>query len=134
MALLTFSKVSYAQKSDDLIGVWVTEDKDAWVEFFKKNGVYYGKTVWHDEKKHMGVQTDIMNPDKTLNNRPIIGLVVIKNLIFKNDKWDDGECYDPETGNYYKGYVRMIDKNNIKLRGYIGIPLFGRSEIWTRKK
>lgn len=134
LLLFTIPKEKQTVNADDLIGTWITEDKDAWVEFFKQGDVYYGKTVWHDAVKHQGVQTDIMNPNKNLKNRPIIGLIVIRNLIFKKDKWDYGMCYDPESGKSYSGYIELIDGNRIKLRGYIGIPLFGRSEIWTRKK
>ncbi len=48
------------------------------------------------------------------------------------DRWTGGEIYDPNSGNTYKGTMRLIDRNTLKLRGYIGISLFGRSDTWTR--
>lgn len=124
----------FSQTNKSILGVWVTPDKDANIEIYESNGTFYGKTIWHDLQKHQGVTTDIMNPDENLKKNPIIGLVVLKGLTFKNNRWENGRCYDPETGKTYSGYLEIINDRMLKLRGYIGIPLFGRSEIWTRKK
>ena len=47
-------------------------------------------------------------------------------------RWVDGRIYDPNSGNTYKGTIQQVDANTLKLRGYIGISLFGRTEKWTR--
>ena len=47
-------------------------------------------------------------------------------------RWAGGMIYDPNSGNTYKGTMRLVDRNTLKLRGYIGISLFGRSDTWTR--
>ena len=46
--------------------------------------------------------------------------------------WEDGWIYDPNNGNTYSCEMTLIDHKTLKIRGYIGITLFGRTEIWTR--
>ena len=54
---------------------------------------------------------------------------------YKGDnKWTGGTIYDPNNGKTYKGNITKIDTDTLKLRGYIGVSLFGRNEIWTRKQ
>lgn len=49
-----------------------------------------------------------------------------------DDEWKDGDIYDPESGKTYSCYLSLKDNNTLKVRGYIGVSLFGRSETWTR--
>ena len=48
-------------------------------------------------------------------------------------KWVGGWAYDPDGGSTYSGQMELADPNTLKLRGYVGIPLFGRTETWTRE-
>ena len=43
-----------------------------------------------------------------------------------------GKILDPKNGKEYKCYIKLIDNNTLKLRGYIGISMFGRTAIWKR--
>ena len=47
-------------------------------------------------------------------------------------EWKGGDIYDPESGKTYSSYMFLKDKNTLKVRGYVGISLFGRTEVWTR--
>ena len=42
--------------------------------------------------------------------------------------------YDPKNGKEYKCYIQLLDHNTLKLRGYIGLSMFGRTAIWKRAK
>jgi uncharacterized protein (DUF2147 family) len=46
--------------------------------------------------------------------------------------WDKGRIYDPESGKTYKSKMTLAAPNRLEIRGYVGIPLFGRSTTWTR--
>lgn len=46
---------------------------------------------------------------------------------------EGGKVYDPESGNEYKAKMTLVDNKTLKLRGYILIPLLGRTEVWTRE-
>jgi uncharacterized protein (DUF2147 family) len=47
--------------------------------------------------------------------------------------WDDGEIYDPKSGKTYSGTITLQGENTLDLRGYVGLPIFGRTSVWTRK-
>ena len=62
----------------------------------------------------------------------IIGLIILKDFKFDDDdEWKSGDIYDPENGKTYSSYTYLKDKNTLKVRGYVGISLLGRTEIWT---
>lgn len=122
-------------KSDDILGKWLSEKKDAKVEIFKtKDGKYAGKIVWLKDPLDENGQPkkDKNNPKQELRTRPIMGLVFLGGFVFKDNEWINGIIYDPETGNTYKAKMTLTDKNTLDLRGYIGSPMFGRSTKWTR--
>jgi uncharacterized protein (DUF2147 family) len=76
--------------------------------------------------------TDQHNPDTSLRRRPLCGLVI--GTGFHRDgpnRVDAGSLYDPKSGHTYKGEI-TAQGSSLKLHGYIGIPLFGRTEIWHR--
>lgn len=126
----------YAQKGDDIIGIWHTEDEKSRIEIFKKNdGHYYGKVKWLKEpyeEDGKTIKVDDENPDPKLRNKPIVGLELLKKLEWDGEEWDNGEIYDPQTGNTYSSMANMPDKNTIKMRGYMGFSLLGRTTVWTR--
>ncbi len=75
---------------------------------------------------------DAQNPDTGLRGRPLCGLVI--GTGFHADtpgRLSGGQLYDPKSGRTYQGTI-AVDGNALKLRGYIGISLFGRSETWKR--
>ena len=68
-----------------------------------------------------------------LKSRPILGLWVLEGFTAVGDStWGKGTCYDPKSGNAYRGKIYLLAPDRLELRGYIGIPLFGRSSVWTR--
>ncbi len=124
-----------AQQGGDIIGVWLTEGGKSRIEVTQRNGKYYGTIIWlRDPYESDGktVKVDDENPKKELRTRPIVGIEIIKGLEFDEDEWDNGDIYDPESGNTYSAIARMPDKNTLKVRGYLGFSLLGRTTVWTR--
>ena len=75
---------------------------------------------------------DYRNPDASLRNRPLCGLEIGMGFHqIDADHLDSGHLYDPESGKTYKGTIASVG-DELDLRGYIGIPLFGRTEVWHR--
>ena len=68
---------------------------------------------------------DDLNPDATLQARPIHGLELLSNYTFTGKRWE-GDIYDPESGNTYASRMHVED-GELKMRGYIGMPMFGRT-------
>jgi uncharacterized protein (DUF2147 family) len=70
----------------------------------------------------------------------IIGMTIAKNLKAKegdnpNREYQGGEILDPENGKTYKCKMKLSeDGNKLEVRGFVGVSLFGRSQIWTREE
>jgi uncharacterized protein (DUF2147 family) len=59
----------------------------------------------------------------------------LKGFVFEgNNEWKEGHIYDPNNGKTYRCNLELIDQETLSVRGYVGISLFGRTEIWTRKQ
>ena len=61
-------------------------------------------------------------------------MIILKGLKKDGDEWSGGKILDPENGSIYKCYIELIEKNKLKIRGYIGFSLLGRTEYWFREK
>lgn len=135
---LNFNIALAQVKANNIEGVWLNEDKDAHVKIENKNGVFYGNVVWLKtpiDEETGKPKLDKKNPDEQLKKRPIMGLTLLSNFKFDgDDEWEGGEIYDPKSGKTYSCYMIFTDatKNTLKVRGYIGISLIGRTTYWTR--
>lgn len=131
---LLFAQV--AKDFDTVLGNWLTAKGDAKVEIYKKNKKYFGKIIWlktpNDE--HGKPKVDKENPEESQRNRPILGMEILTDFVYDGDyTWVDGDIYDPKSGDTYscKMYLSK-DYKTLEVRGYIGISLFGRTEVWKR--
>jgi uncharacterized protein (DUF2147 family) len=130
--------------ADAIVGVWETAHTDngwAHIEMSRRGDAYFGKIVWinetlYPEDDEMAGQTkvDRENPDPKLQDRPIVGLEIVKGLEYAGDAhWEGGTIYDPESGKTYKSKAQLADGGDtLALRGYIGFSLLGRTSHWQR--
>jgi uncharacterized protein (DUF2147 family) len=132
---------AHADGPDAVLGVWVTADGKARIQVVRHGDVYDGSIVWlkeplypADDKAAPGQpKVDRKNPDKSLQSRPIIGLPLIREFKYAGDNvWSDGTIYDPDSGKLYSCKLTLMMDGSLRVRGYVGISLFGRTEIWTR--
>ena len=133
--LLAVAGVARGQtRADDVVGIWQTHgDKPAKVQIFKNGDRYDGKIIFLQFPLDNGKPLlDKNNPDSGKKTRPVLGLVILTGFHFDTDEWTDGDIYDPEKGKTYSCTMTQKDKNTLKVRGYIGISLIGRTEVWTR--
>ncbi len=126
----------FAQNSDAILGVWKSGEGTGMVQIYKKGDQYFGKVVWlkvandPDGKP----RTDINNPDEKLRTRPLKGLENLRAFVFKGENtWEEGRIYDPKTGNDYACEMKLVDENTLEVRGFIGVSLFGRTDVWKRQ-
>jgi uncharacterized protein (DUF2147 family) len=132
---IAFCFAATAQKADAILGKWINPSGEGQVLIYKINNKFFGRLVWIKVPDRNGKpKMDMNNPDPALQTRPELGLELLKDFTFDGDDvYEDGTIYDPKSGKTYSCKM-TINGNSLKIRGYVGISLFGRSEIWTRVK
>jgi uncharacterized protein (DUF2147 family) len=141
-ALALFALISVAvagaqqlsPKLQNAVGRWQIVNSDRTpggkVETYLENGKLFGKVTELRPGLAPGALCDkCSGADK---NQPILGMVLIRNFHPEGDDWVGGTVVDPESGWVYKGKIWAIGKDNLHLRGYVGISLLGRTENWVR--
>jgi uncharacterized protein (DUF2147 family) len=133
ISILMQANLARAVDHLSVVGIWKNED--ATFEIFENQGKLSGKIIALKEPQtpEGKEKKDIHNPDPTKRERPIVGLVFMSGFSRKSDaRWEDGTIYDPKTGNTYSGSMELEGPETIKVRGFIGISLIGRTDVWTR--
>lgn len=143
-ALLFFSSQVFAIGSpatisstpDDIVGTWKNGSGKGHIQIFKKGNKYYGKITWLTKStdENGNPKVDKRNANESLRNRPLIGLTMLKDFVYDDGTYSGGRIYNPSDGKEYKAYLKLDDPNNLTVRGYVGISLFGKTDNWKRVK
>jgi uncharacterized protein (DUF2147 family) len=115
-------------------GKWLTEGKDAALAIGDCGGQYCGRIVWLDtsDLPRGEVLRDEKNPDPTRRSHRICGLVVLTGLTPSGpDSWQ-GRVYNPKDGRTYRADITVLSRDALHIRAYLGLPIFGKSQTWTR--
>lgn len=123
--------------SQSVIGRWKTVDdvsgkERGVVEIYEHNGKIYGKIIEIFDPRHKDKKCILCEGED--KNKPILGMNFIKGLKKDGTEYSGGKILDPESGKLYKCYINLENKDKLKVRGYIGISLFGRTQYWYRVK
>ena len=144
--LLSLVTVAAGGDGDVILGVWATDPEgdggQAHIEIYLEGDRYFGKIVWLSEPLYLEgdphgpageAKVDTENPDEALRSRPIAGMTLMRDFRYKGKGlWHKGTIYDANNGKTYKAKLRLSDDGALKVRGYIGFSLIGRTEEWTR--
>lgn len=130
-----------AVEETDILGSWVTENGGSCVEIFERDTKYFAhitalKFPNFNEGEVEGMdgkpRVDIHNPDESLRSLSLIGLELMKDFTFTGSQWVDGRIYDPDNGRTYRCKMTLKEGGVLNVRGYVGIPAFGRTTVWMR--
>lgn len=129
--LIAFSSTMNAQT---IFGNWLSKNKDGTIDsvikVYKKDGKVVAKII---EIKDTSRQNAVCELCEGKNkNKPILGLNILTGLEKQDDEWSGGTILDPRNGKVYQCYIELVKPNKLKLRGYIGISLFGKTAYWER--
>ena len=118
----------------DVNGTWINGDGDGLIAV-RVEGARISATILGSSGDPVDrPKTDVNNPDPMLRSRPLIGLELFKGFRYDGDgEWSGGTIYDPNNGKTYRCKLKLVGPDALKVRGFIGISLIGRSETWTRK-
>jgi len=113
-----------------LAGRWLTEPRDGIIEIARSaDGSFQGRIIGGNAPGRV----DARNPDAGRRQQLLLGQIIL--LGMRPDgaaAWSGGTIYEPDSGRTYKCHLELIDRDHLKVRGFIGVSLLGRSQIWTR--
>jgi uncharacterized protein (DUF2147 family) len=121
-------------EADRIVGTWLTNEGKAKISIAKYGDKYGGKIIWLKVPLNEKGQpkTDAKNPDAAKKNNPLIGLSNLLGFSYVgNNAYENGTIYDPANGKTYSCNIKL-EGDVLKVRGYIGVSLLGRTEEWTR--
>ena len=124
-----------AAPTGDVTGVWLDEAKDGGIRIEPCGDKLCGRLVWmlHPLNDQGMPKIDTKNPDPKLRTRPFCGMELMGGFSQAGPgEWEDGWVYDPDEGETYDSKFRLQPDGTLKLRGFVGISLLGRSQVWTR--
>ena len=130
--VLLFSITINAQS---ILGQWKTIDDETGkeksiVEIYQVEGKIYAKI---NKLLTKGDENKICeNCEGANKNKPIKGMVIINGLTKDGDEWNGAKILDPKTGKEYKCYIALENPDKLKVRGYIGFALLGRTQYWHK--
>ncbi len=136
LACLFCLTASAKTNPDDIVGTWLNSSGEGQIQIYKEGDKYFGKIIWLKEPNGPkgNPKLDANNPDKSLQSKPLIGALILRNFKYDDGEWNGGRIYDPKNGKDYKCFMKLKDPKTLNLRGYIGFSLLGRTEVWTRVK
>src|SRR5258708_13621775 len=125
LPVFLFGLLSTGATAATIEGLWLTEDRDAVIKIETCGGMLFGLIVG------IGTFSPDGSPPKDIRARSQCGLEIIHALVqSESGRWF-GTITNPEDGRVYKARLSLDDAGRLRLRGYIAIPLFGSTQIWT---
>ncbi|MDM5176329.1 DUF2147 domain-containing protein [Massilia sp. CCM 8695] len=132
--------LALAQETASPVGLWkniddVTGKPKALIRISDNNGEIQGKL----EKLFRPEGTD-QNPKCTKceganKDQPILGMTFMSGLKKEGDEYTGGQILDPDNGKVYKSKLKVVEGGKkLNVRGYMGMPVFGRSQVWVREE
>jgi len=134
---LAVAFATMSMNAQTIFGEWENRNEDTGkvdsvIEVYEKEGKAYAKII------------DITDPAKRNNvcdlcdgknkDKPILGMDILTGLEEDGDEWSGGKILDPKNGKIYKCFIELVEGDKLKVRGYLGFSLLGRTVYWDRKK
>ena len=126
--------------AQDITGIWqiiddLTVAPKGQVEITQEaDGTYTGKITKITPRTGYTPKEFCTGCPAPYTNKPIVGLNVITKLKHKRDLiYTGGRILDPNTGRVYSLAAKLSSNGQrLHLRGYVGVSVLGRSQIWIR--
>jgi len=134
IAILLITQFGFSQS---VIGKWKTIDditgkEKGIIEIYERSGVFYARILEIFEAEQRNKKCTLCSGED--KDKPLIGLIIIRGLRKDGNEYNGGKVVDPKIGKYYKCFIKLEQKDKLKVQGYIGVPLLGRTQYWYRVK
>ena len=134
---LVILAVSTSINAQTIFGKWHSKNEktgkiDSVIEVYDKDGKAYAKIIEIKDPKRQNSVCDLCEDEN--KDKPIIGLNILTGLEKVDNEWSGGNILDPRNGKIYKCYIELEKPDTLKIRGYIGFSLFGKTAYWERAK
>lgn len=116
-------------------GQWLVEKKNGVVDIAACGEQFCGKLIWIDPplRPDGTPPVDDHNKDPAQRHRLVCGIAMMGGFKAAGpNEWDAGWIYNAENGETYQAKMVLLDDGHLKVRGFVGISLFGESQTWTR--
>jgi uncharacterized protein (DUF2147 family) len=137
--VLAIGLFSTGVMANDIAGTWKTIDDEtkmakSYIHIWVYNGVAYGKITKLLNRKPSEDQDPVCTECKGSNNgKKIVGMTIMWGLKQDGDEWKGGHILDPKNGKTYKCKIKAENGGKtLKVRGFIGFSLLGRTQIWHK--
>ncbi len=137
LTVLLFTAVGGVAAADlSPAGRWKTVDDRTGlprgiVRIYEENGAFFGKIEAGLNAEEAKEHCDLCTDDR--KGKPVIGMVVMRSMKKQGDEYGGGDILDPDTGKVYRCKLQLLDQGKkLLVRGYMIVPILGRSQTWIR--
>lgn len=126
-----------APPSDPLTGLWIASDERdgkprAVIRIAERNGEFFG-SIEQGLRPEREVSPVCEKCPGAQRNQPLLGMTIVWGMKRVGKGYGGGEILDPDTGQIYRCLMNLdTDGKHLEVRGYLGLPLLGRSQTWRR--
>jgi len=121
-----------AAETYDPTGLWLTANERSVIRITRCDAGLCGRVHWIVDG---GMRYDTENPDPSKRDRPMCGLKILWGVAQQADEpnaWEGGTVYKADSGDEFGLDLTMKGPDTLKLRGYVGVSLLGKTRTWTR--
>jgi uncharacterized protein (DUF2147 family) len=134
--LLCVGLMPWVGLRSQVTGLWKSTDhqdntEKSVVLIYEKNGKLYGKV---ERLLPAATITQCTGCEGELKNKSIVGMLIMTDLLKNQTGGTDGKILDPTNGKFYSCDIELVTPDQLKVRGYIGFPTFGKTMYWNRLK
>jgi uncharacterized protein (DUF2147 family) len=129
-----------AQASESPVGLWRTIDdktgkEKSLVRIVEANGELRAtiEKLYREPHEEQNPNCDKCPGDR--KNKPVLGMTIMTGLKKAGSEYDGGEILDPANGKVYRCKMWTAEGGKkLNVRGFIGVSLLGRTQVWVREE